>query len=169
MQVPKRRGEELRRMKQTYDDYLTSEKIERLKLDLGRLLKAERPKAIAETQRLAEMGDFSENVGYQIAKANLRRINDRITSIEERLKRAIPIKLGADASGRVCIGSTVVLESGGARHTYQILGSQETDPTHGRISHLSPLGSELLGCVSGDEVEMEIGGSKKVFKIIEVL
>ena len=165
MQLPKRPKEEMKRMNQTYDHHLTQDKIERLRRDLERLLKTERPEAIAETQRLAEMGDFSENVGYQVAKAHLRRINNRITSIEERLKSAIPIELGS-RDGRVHIGSTVVLESDGESRTYQILGSQETDPTRGRISHLSPLGSGLLGCVEGNEVELDSG---KVFKVVEVM
>jgi transcription elongation GreA/GreB family factor len=168
MRIPKRRGEELRRIRQVSDDYLTEEKIEKLKRDLNRLIKIERPQAIFETQRLAEMGDFSENVGYQIAKANLRRINDRIILIEERLKRAIVIESGADSFGRVRIGSTVVIESDGVRLTYKILGSQETDPLHGRISHLSPIGSSLIGRSVGDDVAVRVGNNDRVFKILEV-
>lgn len=132
------------------DRFLTPEAIGRLKDELARLEKAERGTAAAEVRRAAEMGDLSENAGYQAAKAHLRRVNARILSIQGRLKAAIPIARGSD-DGIVRIGSTVEVEMSGKRFTYEILGSQESDPSRGRISYLSPLGSSLLGRAAGDE------------------
>ena len=97
MRVPTRRGEKLRPQVEL-DRYVTPEKLQRLKDELDRLLHHERKEAIAEVQRGAEMGDFSENVGYQIAKANLRKLNARIMNLEERIKVAIPIESGVDAA-----------------------------------------------------------------------
>ena len=167
MRVPKRRGEEEARLKRTHDDYLTSEKIEAMARRLLRLKQSERPAAIAETQQLAEMGDFSENVGYQLAKANLRRINDKIMSLEERLKTAIPIERGSP-DGTVRIGSTVTVACDGSERSYEILGSSETDPIHGRISHLSPLGKALLGHRAGDEVALPTLTGEKIYNLIHV-
>ena len=153
MRIPKRRGEEERAaLAEPMDRYLTSEKIARLKRELENLVSRERGEAAAEVRRLAEMGDFSENAGYQIAKATLRRINSRIDSLKERIKVAIPIESGPDDQGRVRIGSTVVLTTGDKQLTFEILGSQETSPSAGRISHLSPLGAALLGRKIADEV-----------------
>ncbi|HBL39495.1 TPA: transcription elongation factor GreA [Candidatus Uhrbacteria bacterium] len=168
MQVPKRRGEEEARRKRVHDDYVTPEKIVAMERQLERLKKTERPAAIAETQRLAEMGDFSENVGYQISKANLRRINGKIMTLEERLKTAILIERGASADGVVRIGSTVAVVVDGIQKSYEILGSSETDPTRDRISHLSPLGRALLGHRAGDEVTLATLVGEKIYHLVTV-
>ena len=167
MRVPKRRGEEEARLKQVHDDYLTPEKIEAMERQLERLKKIERPPAIAETQRLAEMGDFSENVGYQVAKAHLRRINHKMTTIEECLKTAIPIERGS-LDGTIRIGSTVAVVINGIEKTFEILGSNETDPLKGRISYLSPLGQALLGHRKGDEVPFTSPSGESLYHVIDV-
>ncbi|MDP4008480.1 MAG: hypothetical protein Q8P68_04795, partial [Candidatus Peregrinibacteria bacterium] len=64
MQIPKRKGEEDRRLLKKADDYLTADKIQRLQDELVSL-KKQIPVAAAEVQRTAEMGDLSENAGYQ--------------------------------------------------------------------------------------------------------
>lgn len=168
MQIPKRRGEEEARLKRVYDYYLTPEKIEAMKRQLERLKKEERPLAISETQRLAEMGDFSENVGYQVAKAHLRRINGKIMTIEERLKMAIPIERGGSSDGRIRIGSAVTLWSEGREVRYEIVGALETDPLRGRISHLSPLGQLLLGHIVGDEVVFTAPKGSVMYQVLSI-
>lgn len=167
MRIPKRRGEEEARLKQVHDDYFTPEKIAAMERQLERLKKVERPPAIAETQRLAEMGDFSENVGYQVAKAHLRRINNKITTLEEKLKTAIPIERGS-VDGVVRIGSRVGVVVGGVQKTFDILGSNETDPMKGRVSYLSPLGQALLGHRVGDEVVFVSPVGEQVYQVIEI-
>jgi len=52
--------------------------------------------------------------------------------------------------------------------TFRSLGSPETDPGHGRISHTSPLGVALLGHVAGDVVIVQAPAGDKKYKIIEV-
>lgn len=136
--------------------------------ELEDLIKRQRPIEVAEVRRLAELGDFSENAAYQMAKGNLRRINSRITTLEERLKVAIPIEEGPDESGRIRIGSSVTLEWDGRTHTFEILGSSETNPSRGRISYLSPLGAALMGRSAGDVVEVQ-GQTKVVpYRILAV-
>ena len=133
-----------------YDDtFFTPQAIARMRRDLDMLTTRERPVAADEVHRLAQMGDFSENAAYQFAKAHLRRINGRITAIEEHLKRAVPIAPGSD-DGVIRIGSTVSVRSSAGESTFTIVGSHEASPSAGRISHLSPLGAALLGkCVGG--------------------
>lgn len=135
-----------------------------MKDDLERLTKKERPETIREVQRTAEMGDFSENFAYQQAKHALRRINDRILTLEEKLKVAIPIKMGS-SDGRIRIGSTVTVETNGKSMTFEIVGSSETNPSRGRISHASPLGSALLGHVVGDEVLLGRGEKQTAYLV----
>lgn len=150
------------------DDHLTVSAMRRLARDLHDLEKVQRPKAVEDLIRAREMGDLSENAAYSEAKGRLARIDGRIFSLKDRLKNAVVIEPGADASGRVRIGSTVVVSAGGARRTYEIVGSQETSPSRGRISHLSPLGSVLLGRVAGDEVIVKTQKKNVVYRIEEV-
>ncbi|MFH1142196.1 MAG: GreA/GreB family elongation factor [Candidatus Uhrbacteria bacterium] len=151
MQVPKRKAEEDRRKMQVAPDrYLSTAAILRMKKKLDRLKKIDRPAGIIEQQRTAEMGDFSENVAYQEAKWKLRRINSQIDSLEDKITNAIPIKEGA--SEHIRIGSTVVLQSRDKELTLQIVGAQEADPSKGRISHQSPVGTSLLGNKISDHI-----------------
>lgn len=170
MQVPRRRSEQHRKYQRPSDTdaHLTAAAIARLQDELERLLKHERSKAADEVARTKEMGDLSENAAYTEAKFHLRRINDSIFSIKERLKRAIVITSGASVSARIAIGSIVVLRVNGEERTYEILGSQETNPSRGRISHFSPVGATLLGHKAGDSVLHTINGQDVVYKIVEV-
>lgn len=168
MQVPKRKSETDRLAGRQEDHYLTPEKLRRLKADLEDLEKNQRPKTVEDLARAREMGDLSENAAYTEAKARLARIDGRIFSLKERIKNAIVIETGADPSGRIRIGSTVVLSVGGKQRTYQILGSQETNPAAGRISHLSPLGAGLMNRRAGETVTVTADGRDIVYAIMEV-
>ncbi|MFH1632093.1 MAG: transcription elongation factor GreA [bacterium] len=167
MQIPKRKGEEDRRLLKKTDNFLTVGKIKRLKVDLERL-KQQIPTAAEEVRRTAEMGDLSENAAYQIAKHTLRKIHSRILVIEDQLRNAIPIDESASADGKVRIGSTVKLKLNNSEIEYQIVGERETNPSQGRISHTSPLGSALLGHTVGDAVTIEAGDRKVEYTILQV-
>ncbi|MFA6131484.1 MAG: GreA/GreB family elongation factor [Patescibacteria group bacterium] len=149
MRLPTRKSEILEGTKKVSDAFLSPAAIQRYKNELQDLLKNQRQPAIKEVQRTAEMGDFSENAAYQMAKGRLRQINSRITILEEKLKSAVVIKANTD--GRVALGSTVTFVMNGKETTYEILGVQEANPAHGKISHLSPLGKALLGKVVGEK------------------
>ena len=130
-------------------------------------MKKARPKLAEEVKRLAEMGDFSENAAYQMAKGRLRGINDRINELTEYLKHVVIIT--PKNTGTVQLGSTVTVEINGKQKTYTILGSTETDPSTGVISHQSPVGAALMGRRVGDTVEIQLAGKRVECKIITIL
>ena len=166
MQIPKRKSEEERRLSAKHETlYLTATGIQNLKDELKSLEKA-LPHAISETQRTGQFGDFSENAAYQIAKGKLRYINNEILVINDKLKRAKLIEEG-NSSGIIKIGSTVIFKLGGKEKKYQIVGPAESDPEHGRISHISPLGSALIGHRAGDRFSFKTENEKNI-EIIEV-
>lgn len=153
-----------------YDDgpiYLTAEGFAHLKEKLAHLKHA-LPGFIDETAQAAAYGDRSENAEYKDAKMTLRRTHRQIWSIEDQIKRVVVIPQGVNTSGVVKLGSTVVLEADGARFTFQILGSHETDPALGRISNESPLGSALINRRAGDDVTIKTAGGAKTYRILEV-
>jgi len=165
MQVPIRKPGKFTHTK--LDQYITEDKYIDLQNNLEKLNKTIRPRLIEEVQRLALMGDFSENAAYQIAKGRLRGINQRMLDIEDLLKRAVIIKHQAN-NDIVKIGHIVTTETAGKQRTYQILGSSETDPSGGVISHISPIGSALIGKKTGDIVMAKINGREIEYRIIRI-
>jgi transcription elongation factor GreA len=166
MRVPIRKSEKYTNLKT--DPYITQAKFDELKKKVARLINVSRPREAEEVKRLALMGDFSENVGYQIAKGRLRGINQRILDIENLLKNAEIIQAGQD-SDTVEIGHLVTLEVNGKEKIYQILGSEETNPTAGVISRNSPLGSALIGRKIGDLIEINLPDKIIKYKIIKIV
>jgi transcription elongation factor GreA len=164
MQVPYRKAGKYAGQKP--DPHLTQDKYAELQAKLERL-KGIRPGAIQEVKRLALMGDFSENAAYQIAKGRLRGINQRISEIEDHLKRAEIIEAKPNR-GIVELGRRVTVEVNGKEKTFEILGSSETDPTGGVISHNSPLGRALMGHKAGETVMLELAGRTVMYRIFSV-
>ena len=109
MRLPIRKGGKYTFIKP--DPYLTSAKAEELKKRLEWLEKVAQPQAIKEVSRLAEMGDFSENAAYQMAKGKLRGINQEIIELHEYLNQAIIIK--PSQGDRVELGSRVEVNMDG--------------------------------------------------------
>ncbi|MFA4846157.1 MAG: GreA/GreB family elongation factor [Patescibacteria group bacterium] len=167
MQTPKRRSEQDRLARQHTDNHLTEDAIARLRRELS-TCKERRPHLAEETQRMREMGDLSENAGYHTAKAQLMRNNFRILEIEDELKHAIVIERGVSIGGRIRIGSTVTVRTGDRERTFEILGSQESSPTRGRISYSSPLGCALMDRTVGDQVTVTVNGKTTTHSIIAV-
>ena len=167
MQVPIRKSES-KRVFAKPDHHLTEAKFLELQNKLIRL-KERRPRLAEEVKRLAEMGDFSENAGYQLAKSRLRGINQRILDIEDLLSRAEIIKPIIN-NGKIQLGNFVTIKNleTEKNKTYQLLGSAETNPLSGVISHNSPLGSALLNKQAGEIISLEINDKKISYKIIEI-
>ena len=164
MQIPFRKPGEFTNI--IPDPHLTQKKFDELKDKLDKL-KSVLPSAIKELQRLAEMGDFSENAAYQMAKGRVRSINDKIFDLGEHLKSAIIIKPGKNKQ-QVQLGSQVTIFLAGKETTYQILGSSEIDLAKNIISHNSPLGAALMGKKAGDSFTFSLGNKEITGKIIKV-
>lgn len=164
MQVPKRLPGKYTHEKP--DPHLTEEKFNEMKIKLAGLKKT-LPAAAMEVKRLSEMGDFSENAAYQMAKARLRGINDNILQTEERLKHAMIIKPNKNTE-TLQIGHNVTIDIAGKPITYLILGSSEADPAKGVISHHSPLGSVLMGHKAGDMVKVKLKGKEIECRIMKI-
>src|SRR3989344_2628476 len=117
MRVPIRKSGKYTHLK--FDPYLTQIKFNELKNTLGELKKSSLPSAVQEVQRLAAMGDFSENAAYQIAKGRLRGINERILTLENQMNHAVIIKRQTNTE-TIQIGHRVTIEIGGKKKHYLI-------------------------------------------------
>lgn len=149
------------------DPYITEEKLIELKNKLKHL-KEIQPQAMADVGRLAQNGDFSENVEYQLAKGRLRGMNNVILNLEKQINQAVVISK-SNSNDKVVLGSKVTVISKKGEKTYCILGSTETNPILGIISQNSPLGLALLGHKLNDKVKIIIASGEEVeYKIIKI-
>lgn len=152
----------------TFDPNMTESKFRALQSKLEHLKKVAQPNAAKDTQKFGENGDFSENAEYQIAKGRLRGINRAIDELQYQIARAKIIETPKDTT-TVQIGHTVVISTNTTEHTFQILGSTETNPTAGVISYQSPLGAALLGHSVGEVVSLKIKDKTIEYSIIKIL
>lgn len=148
------------------DPMMTQEKFNELKNKLVRL-KASQPKAASEVSRLAELGDFSENTEYQMAKWKLRGINYGILRLEAEIDKAIIIPTQRN-NNCVQIGHKVTIENGDKVLVYQILGSSESDPKQGIISYASPIGHVLMNKTVGEIAELKLANKVVRYKILKI-
>ncbi|OGH77731.1 MAG: hypothetical protein A3G08_02875 [Candidatus Magasanikbacteria bacterium RIFCSPLOWO2_12_FULL_47_9b] len=146
---------------------MTPEKKTQLEKKLKTLKTLQRPQAASEVARLAELGDFSENVEYQLAKGRLRRINNNILRLEHLLNQAVII--APPKGNAIQIGHKVTITENGKTKIYHILGSEETNPEKGIISHRSPIGVALLGHKIGDIVEVGLPGKTILYTIVQIV
>lgn len=135
--------------------YLTSEKFAELEKELN-YLKSERRKEVAEHLEYAKkLGDLSENAEYHQAREEQAEVEDRISRLEDLLKKAV---IANKTSGEVItVGTTIRLQKEGDNksYLYTIVGSEEADMSQGKISNLSPLGSALIGKKQGETVNVQ--------------
>lgn len=140
---------------------LTAEGKKDLEKELDELIK-NRP-AIAERIATARaFGDLSENEEYSSARNEQKVAEGRILEIQDILKNAKIIRGGK--KDKVDLGVTVVLDMGGRKVEYVLVGPTEANPLEGKISNESPIGKVIFGHKAGEELEFN---GKKI-KIVEI-
>jgi transcription elongation factor GreA len=149
---------------------ITRQGYERLKKELERLQREERPKVIKAIEEARAHGDLSENAEYEAAKEKQALIEAQISDITDKLSRCQIIEVCEDINGKVVFGSTVVVEDldTGSIETYCLVGPFEAQVEHGTISILSPIGKALLGREVGDEVKVQTPKGLRTLEILEV-
>ncbi|MBI3635662.1 MAG: transcription elongation factor GreA, partial [Candidatus Rokubacteria bacterium] len=113
-------------------------------------------------------GDLSENAEYHAAREKQSFIEGRINDLESKVNSAEVID-PPTTGDRITFGSTILLEDEtGKEARYQIVGSEESEPTKGRISVMSPLARNLIGKNVGDTINAQLPGGKKTFDVLKV-
>ena len=114
-------------------------------------------------------GDLSENSEYDAAKNEQAKLYGRIAEIEDILSHAVIIEDENEATGRVGLGCTVVVEDeNGNRLTYKITGSQEANPMEYKLSDDSPFGRAIVGKGVGDTFMYSAPAGTFTRKVISV-
>ncbi len=151
---------------------LTARGAEKLREELERLKRIERPRVIQAISEARAHGDLKENAEYHAAREQQSFIEGRIKDIDGKLSHAHIIDVTQLATdGRVVFGATAIvleLDKDETEHSFQIVGDDEADLTLGMISISSPIARALIGKREGDTVTVEAPGGLREFEILEV-
>ena len=130
---------------------ITSLRLADLEKELNYLKTTREREIAAMIAEARSYGDLSENSEYDAAKNEQAKLYGRIAEIEDILSHAVIIEDENEATGRVGLGCTVVVENAqGVQTSYRITGSQEADPMQFRISDDSPFGRAAVGKAIGE-------------------
>lgn len=100
--------------------------------------------------RQRQLTDLPDDPAKQLQLAHVGR---EIRYLEGRIERAILVDPAQSPSDEVAFGAVVeVRDRAGARHQFAIVGEDEADAEHGRVSWVSPLARALIGAGIGDTV-----------------
>jgi transcription elongation factor GreA len=148
----------------------TKQGLEKVRSQLRRLQRVERPENIRAIEEARSHGDISENAEYHAAKERQSFLEGKINELKSVLGKAEVIDIAGEPGEWVVFGRTVVLYSIEADDevTYQLVGPYESDPEKGRISVTSPLGQSLIGRQVGDEVQAKTPGGIQEFEILAI-
>ncbi|MFZ3031851.1 MAG: transcription elongation factor GreA [Candidatus Moraniibacteriota bacterium] len=114
-----------------------------------------------------EQGDLSENAEYSEAKNHQNENESRIAELEAMLKDSV-VAAKHKNSSTIGMGSRLTVKVHGKEFNFEIVGSNEVDPTSGKISNESPLGQAFLGKGKGDKVEVTTPTATVKYEILSV-
>jgi transcription elongation GreA/GreB family factor len=134
-------GDELpERPQSPHPNYVTASGLKALQDHLAKLQD--------ERRHLTEGGEPE-----MLDKEHLKLIERDIRYFQERIERAIQIDPESQPADRVGFGAVVeTVDDNDEKRKYRIVGEDEADPKHGRISWVSPLAKTLTGAAVGDTV-----------------
>jgi len=149
---------------------MTAEGYGRLQEELKRLKSVDRPAIIRSISEAREHGDIAENAEYAAARERQGFIEGRVLELEDKIARAEVIDVSKLSGKVVKFGATVTLadEETDEKMVYQIVGEDEADPAHGKISWVSPLARSLAGASVGDSVTWKRPAGDKTLEITKI-
>ena len=150
-------------------NYITPAGFQRLKDELARLWKVERPPIVTTVTWAAGNGDRSENGDYIYGKRKLREIDRRIRFLSKRLDQAVVVDNSGKTHERVFFGATVtILYETGDERDITIVGVDELDADDARVSWRCPLARALLTAKVGDTVTVRAPRGLEHVEIVAV-
>ena len=150
--------------------YITEDGLRKMKEELDRMTRIERPaisKAIGEA---IEKGDISENAEYYAAKDAQGMLEAKIAILSTKIASARIIdETKIDISSVQMLNKvTIRNKTNNATMQYTIVSEPEADLKLGKISIQTPIAKGLLGKKLGDIVEIQVPSGKIQFEIIDI-
>ena len=143
------------------------ESLERRKNEYEELVQKKIPANSKEIAIARSYGDLRENHEYKSAKEMQKLLMKRKAELEAQLVRARGTDFANVSTDAVSIGTRVTITDLITPHTepFQILGAWDSNPEKGIISYLSPMAQALINHKVGEEVEFELEGNRKRYRI----
>ena len=149
---------------------ITPEGLEKLKDELEYLENDKRREVADRIKAAREFGDIAENSEYDDAKNEQAMLEQRIASLQDRLRRAAVIDNTHLDTETVGVGAVVHVkdQKSGKSQKFQIVGSAEADPRNHRLSNESPVGKALLGKKKGEKVTIPAPRGALQYQIVDI-
>jgi transcription elongation factor GreA len=124
-----------------------------------------------EIKKAAALGDLSENAEYHMAKQRQEFVKARIRQLGKRVADLSLINMNNIPKDKVGLGSTVrVFDSTKNEEVeYELVTSEESDVTAGKISTTSPIGRALLNKKVGDSAMVVTPGGSREMEILTLM
>lgn len=163
-------GDEPDALPQNVKNLMTPAGFNALRDELNELMRVERPKIVEIVSWAAGNGDRSENGDYIYGKRRLREIDRRARYLSKRLESAEVVDPERQqALQQVFFGATVTYaREDDAELTVKLVGIDEADAAHGKISWLSPVAKALMKARAGDRVTLRIPSGTEVLEVVTV-
>lgn len=150
---------------------LTAEGAEKLRKELDHLKKESRPQVINAIKEARAHGDLKENAEYHAAREQQGFIEGRIADIEAILSHAHIVDVTQlNNDGKVVFGATVRLVNidSDKEVVYKIVGEDEADLKHNKISVTSPIARAIVGKYVDEEVTVHTPEGEVYYEILAV-
>ncbi len=156
-------------MTDTQETVVSQEKFDEMIKELENLKTVRRTEIAKNLEYARSLGDLSENAEYQEARDLQAATEERIKKLEELVKHTKIVTDGKKKS-EISFNSKVSIKKEGSVdvHEYTIVGSEEADMRIKKLSHVSPLGSALMGKKKGDVFSFETPSGKQTYTIEKV-
>ena len=145
--------------------------LDRLKEELIRFERVDRPANIRAIEEARGHGDLSENAEYHAAKERQGFIEAKINELRVVIGQSEVIEADRGPADRAVFGRTVLLydlQTEGEVQ-YQLVGPYESEPERGRISVTSPMGKALIGTQEGDEIQVRTPAGVQAYEVLKIL
>jgi len=141
--------------------------LERRKREYDELVFKKIPANSKEIAIARSYGDLSENHEYKAAKEMQKVLMRRKHELETDLARARGTDFSNPRTDVVSIGTSVTVRDLDTQQveTFTILGAWDTDATAGIISYLTPVAQSVINHAVGEEVQMDLHGATKRYRI----
>ncbi len=149
-------------------NYITPAGYARLEAELRALVGVERPEVVKTVAWAASLGDRSENADYIYGKRRLREIDRRVRFLIQRLERAQVVHSAGRDTDQAFFGAAVRIKTGKEIKEITIVGVDEADPAHGRVSWVSPIAKALLKARAGERVTLRSPAGEEQIEILNV-
>ena len=156
-------------MADVQDTVVSQEKFDEMIKELEHLKTTRRTEIAKNLEYARSLGDLSENAEYQEARDLQAATEERIKKLEDLVKNTTILTDGKKKD-EVSFNSKVTIKKEGSpdMHEYTIVGSEEADMRVKKLSHVSPLGSALMGKKKGNTFTFETPSGKQTYTIEKV-